>query len=152
MDKKDIALLNELQMNSNQSMKTLAGKTGLPISTIHNRIKKYQQEGIIKEYRAILDDKKIGGRITAFVMMSVDKSSKTALNEKQIAEKLSNFSFVQECHITQGTYDVILKVKLKDIDEMANHVLPELRKLEGISNIDMFISIQKTKETTLTQL
>ena len=60
MDKKDSKVLMELQRDSKRKVTSIAKDTGLPISTTHLRIKKLEDLGIIKGYRALIDHKKIG--------------------------------------------------------------------------------------------
>ena len=72
LDKKDLAILEILKHNSNLSTQNIAKKTNIPITTVHNRIKKLEKEGIIKEYSVVLDNKKIGKPIAAYILITVD--------------------------------------------------------------------------------
>ena len=69
MDDKDYAVLNVLRKNAKLSTKQIAKKTGIPITTVHNRIKKLESSGIIKGYTTILDNKLIGN-VIAFILIS----------------------------------------------------------------------------------
>ena len=67
LDNKDLAIIEVLKHNSNFSTQQISKKTGIPISTVHNRIRKLEKSGIIKEYTILLDNKKIGKPIAASI-------------------------------------------------------------------------------------
>ena len=72
MDNKDEKILELLRENSKLTTHQISKKTLIPITTIHNRIKKLEQEGIIKRYTLELDNKKLGKELAAFIHITVD--------------------------------------------------------------------------------
>ena len=75
LDNKDLKILEVLKVNSRLSTQKIAKKTLIPITTVHNRMKKLEKEGIIKGYTVILDYKKLGKPILSFILISVVYSS-----------------------------------------------------------------------------
>ena len=71
LTKKDEIILSLLKENSKFSSREMSDKTGIPITTIHNRIKRLEEEGIIRQYTAVLDSKKLGKTIQAFIQITV---------------------------------------------------------------------------------
>jgi DNA-binding Lrp family transcriptional regulator len=71
LDKKDLQILELLKRDSKLTTSKIAKKTLIPTTTIHNRIKKLEKSGIIKNYTLNLDWKKLGKNITAFILVSV---------------------------------------------------------------------------------
>ncbi|MEM3703752.1 MAG: winged helix-turn-helix transcriptional regulator, partial [Candidatus Bathyarchaeia archaeon] len=70
LDEKDLAILALLQDNCRMTAKEIAQKIGSPITTVFAKIKRMEQLEIIKEYRAILNHKKLDFGVTAFILAS----------------------------------------------------------------------------------
>ncbi len=81
-----------------------------------------EELGIIKEYRAVLDPKKLGKPATAFVFASLAyPAHKEGLaSRKRITNEIANCSEVQEIHVITGDWDILIKIKGKDVDEISN--------------------------------
>ncbi len=94
----------------------LAKKINAPLSTVHFRMKKLEREGIIKYYKGEIDWKKAGFTITAFVLVSVDKSLLTKVKRTQddILKELLQVMYVREGYITTGDADLLIKVIARD--------------------------------------
>ncbi|MEM2667669.1 MAG: Lrp/AsnC family transcriptional regulator, partial [Candidatus Methanomethylicaceae archaeon] len=72
LDSIDINILRELQENCRVSYRDIANKLGISIGTIHNRIKRMKDLGIIKGFSVILDSEKMGYELTAIILIQVD--------------------------------------------------------------------------------
>ena len=89
IDEKDYAILEVLKENSGLSIQKIAKKTGIPIATVHNRIKKLKQEGIIERYTIVIDKAKLGRKMTAHVLIkTTPKSDHIVLLEKIMKHEL----------------------------------------------------------------
>jgi len=146
LDKKDIQILKILQRNSKISLKELARKVSLPVTTVFNRIRKFEQNGLIKNYRAILDPKKVGYDVTAFILVAYDASSKRS--QREVARDISKLPFVQEVHIITGEWDMLLKVRGRNSEEIGKFVLDKLREIEGVLKTVTIVVFETAKETT----
>jgi DNA-binding Lrp family transcriptional regulator len=91
LDEKDLAILNLLQKNCKMTAKEIAKKINSPITTVFAKIKRMEQQGIIKEYRAILDHKKLNFGVTAFILASF--SYRTDTRDSIITESHSRANF-----------------------------------------------------------
>ena len=138
--KKYEEILNILRENADISMKEISKRTGIPITTIHNRIKKMKEEGIIKCYRAIIDPKKLGYNVQAFVQLAVK-----GLDDEKI-KKLTSLQNVVECYVVSGPHNVIMKVNAENIDSLNNFVDSQLRTKDWISEITVEIIMNVAKE------
>lgn len=134
MDEKDKKIIAILKENSKLSTQQISKKTSIPITTVHNRIKKLEKEGIIKNYTVILDNKKIGRPIAAYILITVDYRLLRQIKKTQydLIKKLKSLELVEEAAIITGETDIITKVRVKDIDELDNFVTSYLRNIEGI--------------------
>jgi Lrp/AsnC family transcriptional regulator for asnA, asnC and gidA len=127
LDKKDQEILNILKQNAKMTTQQISRKTWTPITTIHNRIKKMEKEGIIKNYTVVLDHKKIGRMIGAYVLISVEYNK-----QYSITDQLRKNPLVEEVNMVTGSSDIIAKVRVATTDELEDFVLKYLQKLGGI--------------------
>jgi len=151
LDEKDLAILNLLQKNCKMTAKEIAKKINSPITTVFAKIKRMEQQGIIKEYRAILDHKKLNFGVTAFILASFSyrTDEETPLSQRAIAEQISKFPEVQEVHIISGDWDILIKVKDKDVDSIGRFVIDKLRTVKGIEKTLTCMVFDTPKETTV---
>ncbi len=130
LDKKDNLILKELKKNARNSTKNIAKKVKIPRVTVHDRIKKMEEKGIIKYYTAVPDYKKIGLQSTSFIFVSF--LTNTELSQRELANKISKIFGVYEIHIISGEYDLLIKVRGESLEEIGKLVLDKLRELKGV--------------------
>jgi len=151
-DEKDIEILTWLQKDCKLTAREIADKINSPITTVFAKIKRMEQQGIIKEYRAILDNKKLNFGVTAFILTSFSyrtgKNEEQTLSQRLIAEQIAKFPEVQEVHIISGDWDILIKVKEKDVDSVGKFVVDKLRTVKGIEKTLTCIVFDTPKETT----
>lgn len=150
LDEKDLRILEILQENSKVTMKELSRKIGSPITTTHSRVRKLEKEGYIRGYRAILDAKKLGIQTSAFILVSFTKN--TGIDQRRLAREISLFPEVQEVHIITGDWDILLKVKVKDVEELGRFVVDKLRQIHGVEKTYTSVVLDTIKETTKIKL
>ena len=146
IDEKDKELLSVLQEKGRATLKELSRLTGMRETTIFARIKRLEKGGIIKEYRAILDPKILGKNATAFILIKYDPSF--GFSQREVAEKISKLPEIQEVHIIAGDWDMIAKVREKDIESLGKIVLDRIREIEGVKETVSLIVFESIKETT----
>lgn len=120
LDKINRRILSILQKNSSITNSELAKTIGLAPATTLERVKKLEVSGVIKGYVALVDQKKIGKPITAFVEISMANHSATAIPE------------VLECHHVAGDKDFLLKVVTEDIETYREFALDTIKDSTGI--------------------
>ncbi|MCD6562561.1 MAG: Lrp/AsnC family transcriptional regulator [Thermoproteales archaeon] len=151
LDKKDIRILEELQNNCRVTVRELAKKVQSPITTVYSKIKRLEKEGIIKGCRAILDHKKLGLMTTAFIFISFSyelREHGRKITQREVLEKISLLPEVQEAHIITGDWDILLKVRVKNVDDLGKFVVDKLRIIEGVSRTLTSVVLDTAKETT----
>lgn len=146
LDNKDKNILDALKENSRLSTQQIAKKIFIPITTVHNRIKKLEKEGIIKKYTVILDNKKIGKQITAYVLIVVDYISlkEANLTQHQLAKKIKENPNVEEIAIVTGGTDILLKVRVSDIDELDSFITKYLRNTGGVEKTQTLVVLHES--------
>jgi len=150
LDKKDIQILRIIQRNSKITTREIARQLNIPVTTVFTRIKKLEQKGIIKEYRAILNEKKLGKSTTAFILASFSyrTQNKELLSQRELAREIAKFPEVQEVHIITGDWDLLIKVKAENVEAIGKFVIDKLRLIKGIEKTLTCVVFETEKETT----
>lgn len=147
----DIAILELIQRNCKLTTREIAEKIGAPISTVFAKIKRMEEMGVIKDYRAILNSKKVDRGTTAFILASVSygkKNDETSVPQRNLAEEIAKFPIVQEVHIITGDWDLLIKLKAENVDRVGTFVIDKLRPLQGLEKTLTSMVFETCKETT----
>jgi Lrp/AsnC family transcriptional regulator, leucine-responsive regulatory protein len=125
-DEIDWKILELLQKNSRLSFAQIGREIGLSASAVADRIERLEDVGVIKGYSVLIDPKKIGLSISAFISISLSNT-----NYKPFVNSLSNFPEMVQCSRVTGKDCLIMKFHLKDsshleklIDKLAVHGNP----------------------------
>jgi Lrp/AsnC family leucine-responsive transcriptional regulator len=151
LDEKDLAILALIQRNCKLTARQIARKIDSPITTVFAKIKRMEKLGIIKEYKAILDSKKLNASTTAYILASVSygrKNNTMLISQKDIAEEIAKFPKVQEVHIITGDWDLLIKLKAENVDTIGEFVIDKLRLVKGIEKTLTCMVFGTCKETT----
>ena len=151
IDKRDVEILKLLQNDCKMTAKEIAKKIGSPITTVYSKIKRMEELGIIKHYKAILDSKKLDKGTTAFILVSFayrPGSREKPLSQRDVAKQIAAFSEVQEVHIITGSWDILIKVRADHVDTLGKLVMDKLRTIEGVENTLSCVVYETLKETT----
>jgi len=150
LNKKDVQILRLIQRNCKLTTREIAKQVNVPITTVFSRIKKMEQNGLIKEYRAILDPKKLGKSTTAFILASFTyrTTSREILSQRELAKEIAKFAEVQEVHIITGDWDLLIKVKAESVEAIGKFVIDKLRLVKGIEKTLTCVVFETEKETT----
>jgi DNA-binding Lrp family transcriptional regulator len=130
LDEKDLEILAELKKNARASTADIARKTRIPRVTVHERIKRLKEKGVIKSFTIVTDYSKLGKSTTAFILVSYEPHQN--ITQKKLAEKLTKLDGVYEVHILAGEWDMLLKVRGKSIEEIGKLVIDKLREIGGV--------------------
>ncbi|MBO6879139.1 Lrp/AsnC family transcriptional regulator [Winogradskyella sp.] len=145
LDKIDTQILAILQKNSNRTTKSIAVELGMTTSPVFERIKKLEKEGYIKKYVAVLDNKKIGIKLTVFIGITLQGHTRSYL-EKFVTE-INNFPEIVECHRVSGNFDYLLKLIVEDIEAYETFIISKLTLLPYLGNVQSLITLSTGKET-----
>jgi Lrp/AsnC family transcriptional regulator, leucine-responsive regulatory protein len=151
LDDKDIAILLLIQENSKLTANQIAKKTNTPITTVFAKIKRMEELGIIKQYRAILAPEKLNFATAAFILASVSYGNKpdgTNITQRDVAEEIARLPDVQEVHIITGDWDLLVKVRAESVDAIGKFVVDKLRRINGLQKTLTCMVFETVKETT----
>ncbi len=140
LDDKDMKILELLKENSKLGTNQISKKLRIPITTIHNRIKKLEKEGVIKNYTIIPDYKKIGKEILGYILVTVIYMLPNGekISQEEVAKEIKNLG-AEEVSIVTGGTDIIVKVRVKDVEELNNFIIKKLRGINGVDKTQTLI-------------
>ena len=130
MNGKDEKILRILKENARASCKEISRKTGLPITTVHNRIKKLEESGVTRGYEAVIDAAQMGYTIMAFVLVKTHYKGED-FSQKKILEKVVSVKGVEYAHAITGEADILLRVHARDIPDL-NRITEDIGSIDGI--------------------
>ena len=149
VDDKDRQILRLLQEDMTKSYKAIAGELGIPVTTVYNRVKKMEENEVILGYKPVLDAVKLGLPTTSFLLITMrfKDPKNNPLNINAIAMKIAAYENVQEVHIVAGDWDILVKLKTKNVQEIGYFINKKLRYIEGVEKCLSSISFSTQKET-----
>ncbi|MBE0649689.1 MAG: Lrp/AsnC family transcriptional regulator [Bacteroidales bacterium] len=131
IDEIDTKILNLLQQNSRITIRELSEKLFLSSTPIHERIKKLEKDGIIKQYITLLDPKKINKDLVIYVSVNLVKHTKEAVDK--FMTDVNKLDQVLECYYISGNSDFLLKVYCTGMDEYHRFLTDSFSVIENIS-------------------
>ena len=146
MDAIDKKILMLLQQNAKLNTKEIATKIGLTLTPTYERIKKIEESGYIKSYRAVLDRKKINKNTLVYCQVVLFKHQKRLIED--FTHKVLSYPEVLECHHVSGNFDFLLKVLVQDMDEFQEFINNKLSVVDYISTIHSSFVMKAIKEDT----
>jgi DNA-binding Lrp family transcriptional regulator len=149
VDDKDRQILRLLQEDMTKSYKAIAGELGIPVTTVYNRVKKMEENKMILGYKPILDPVKLGLSTTSFLLITMrfKDPKNNPLNINAIATEIAAYGNVQEVHIVAGDWDILVKLKTNNVQEIGDFINKKLRYIEGVEKCLSSISFSTQKET-----
>ncbi|HVO36857.1 MAG TPA: Lrp/AsnC family transcriptional regulator [Candidatus Acidoferrum sp.] len=151
LDEKDLTILALIQKDCKLTAREIAKKIDSPITTVFAKIKRMEELKIIREYRAILDPKKLNCKTTAFILASVTygvKNGEKPFSQRDRAAEIAKFPEVQEVHIITGDWDLLIKLRAESVDSIGQFVIDKLRFIKGIEKTLTCMIFETCKETT----
>lgn len=140
LDKLDLQIIQEMMQSSEISYAELGKKLFVSAGTIHVRIKKMQDTGIIKGSNMKVDLKNLGYDVIAFIGIYLEKSSLYDVVKKE----LQKIPEIVRLNYTTGNYSMFAEIVCKDIQELRFVLHDELQKIKGIERTETFISLEES--------
>ena len=139
-DKTDLLILDAMAQDSTISYAELGKKLYVSAGTIHVRIKKMQEAGIIAGSRFDVDFKKLGFDVTAFVGIYLEKSSMY----DRVAKELQSIPEIVRANYTTGNYSMFIEIICRDMNGLRRVLHDDLQKIKGIERTETIISLEES--------
>ncbi|WML36876.1 Lrp/AsnC ligand binding domain-containing protein [Clostridium sp. OS1-26] len=137
LDDLDLQILDILIKDSRTPFLEIARQCHVSGGTIHVRMKKMEDMGIIKGTKLIVDNSKLGYDVCCFIGIYLDK----ARSFNFVLDQLKLVKEIVELHYTTGQYSIFVKVICKNITDLQNLLMNKIQSVEGIQSTDTFISL-----------
>lgn len=138
-------LLTILQRNARTSIEDMARELSLSPADVAERIEKYEKSGVIRGYRALInDDVTANDRVTAVIEVRVQPEREGGFDH--IARRISGFDEVVNMYLMSGKYDLLLFVEGKNLREVASFVSERLATLNGVLSTGTHFMLKTYKE------
>lgn len=140
LDKLDLQIIQEMMEDAEVSYADLGKKLFVSGGTIHVRIKKLEEMGVVKGKKLSVDLKELGYDVIAFIGIYLEKSSLY----DSVAKELKKVPQIVRLNYTTGNYSMFAEVVCKDIKQLRYVLHDELQKIKGIERTETFISLEES--------
>jgi Lrp/AsnC family transcriptional regulator for asnA, asnC and gidA len=138
-DDLDISILKMLMHNANTPYTDIARELNVSGGTIHVRMKKMQEAGIVQGARLIVRPSSLGFDITAFLGIYLERASVY----KEVQEMLESIPEVVELHYTTGAYNMFAKIICKNTEHLREVLHDKLQRVSGVQRTETLISLEE---------
>jgi Lrp/AsnC family transcriptional regulator for asnA, asnC and gidA len=140
IDKLDLQIIQQLTRDASISYAEIGKKLFVSAGTIHVRIKKLLEAGIITGMQFSVDLKKLGYDVIAFIGIYLEKSSLY----DSVAKELQKIPEIVRMNYTTGNYSIFAEIVCKDIVQLRKVLHDDLQKIKGIERTETFISLEES--------
>jgi DNA-binding Lrp family transcriptional regulator len=145
LDPKDLAILKLLQQNARVTVKEISEKVHLSTTPVHERIKRMEESGVIKQYVTLVDAEKVNKGLTVICYVSLKQHSKTA--GTKFIQSILEMPEVVECYNISGEFDFMLKIVAENMNSYYDFHVNRLGEIENMGNIQSVFVMGVIKQT-----
>jgi Lrp/AsnC family transcriptional regulator, leucine-responsive regulatory protein len=145
LDAKDLSILKLLQQNARITVKEISDKIHLSTTPVHERIKRMEDNGVIKQYATLVDHAKVKKGLMVICYVSLKQHSKNA-GDKFI-KTIHELNEVIECYNISGEFDFMLKVVAENMDAYYDFHVNKLSQAENMGKVQSVFVMGVIKQT-----
>jgi Lrp/AsnC family transcriptional regulator for asnA, asnC and gidA len=145
IDNTDLKILEILMQDAKRPYTEVARKVNVSQGTVHVRMNKMEEAGILEKTTLRINYAKLGYDITAFIGIYLEKS---ALYDKVLA-KLKDIPEITSIHYTTGNYSMFLKIHCRDTNHLKEVLHDKMQQVEGIERTETMISLEESLDRNL---
>jgi len=147
LDEKDLAILRLLQNNARITVKEVADQIHLSTTPVHERIKRLESTGVIKQYATLIDGTKVKKGLMVICYVSLNQHSKKTGG--QFIRLINELPEVVECYSISGEFDFMLKIVTEDMNSYYHFHVNKLSQAENIGQVQSVFIMGVVKQTHL---
>ncbi|MEO9806334.1 MAG: Lrp/AsnC ligand binding domain-containing protein [Reichenbachiella sp.] len=140
IDEVDLKILSHLMLDAKTPYTEIAKKVYVSGGTVHVRMKKMEELGVVKGTTLQLDYSKLGFDVTCFLGIYLQKSSLYDI----VVEKLKDIPEIVKIHYTTGNYNIFIKIHCRDTNHLREVLHDKIQKVDGIDRTETFISLDES--------
>lgn len=145
LDRIDRRILDILQRNGRISMTELAGEVGLSASPCTERVKRMERAGVISGYNARVNPEALGKTLLVFVEIKLATKSGDVFDS--VRKELLHMPEVMECHLVSGSFDYLVKFRLRGMKEYRHLLGDILKRLPVAAESHSYVVMEEVKES-----
>lgn len=145
LDPKDYEILRLLQGNAKLTIREIAAQVHLSPTPTHDRIKRLEKNGVIKQYAALLDNRKVNKGIMVICQISLKEHNKRVGQE--FIDAIMQFTEVTECYNISGDFDFMLKILTESMESYHDFSVNKLSEISCIAQTKSIFVMGTIKET-----
>ena len=134
LDDTDRAILRELQQNARTPFSEIARRIDMSSATVHDRVKRMEEEGVIRGYHAAVEPAALDLDIEAYVGLRLEQGG-----AKAVLERLESVDAVQEVVLLTGEWDAMMHVVAESTEQLRELMFERLADIEGIDRTQTMI-------------
>lgn len=147
LDRTDRRILEAMQRNARISNLELAEAVGLSPTPCSRRVKRLESSGIIKAHVTLLDQSKLGLKLTAYISISMDRH--TPERFEAFEAEVVQYPEVMECSVVTGqSADYLLKAVVPDMEYYEKFLLGKLTRIDGVSGVHSSFELRRVVQRT----
>lgn len=140
IDDVDLKILSHLMLDAKTPYTEIAKKVYVSGGTVHVRMKKMEELGVVKGTTLQLDYSKLGFDVTCFLGIYLQKSSLY----DTVVDKLRGIPEIVKIHYTTGNYNIFIKIHCRDTNHLREVLHDKIQKVDGIDRTETFISLDES--------
>lgn len=145
LDDKDLAILRLLQNNAKITVKEISQEIHLSTTPVHERIKRMEDSGIIKQYVTLVDQSRVNKGLTVFCYVSLKEHNKKT--GSKFIQLIRGLNEVTECYNISGEYDFMLKIIVENMDAYYDFHVNKLGQVENMGHLQSIFVMGIIKHT-----
>lgn len=145
LDEKDMAILRQLQQNAKATISDIAKAVHLSTTPVHDRIKRMEQDGVIKHYATLLDLSKVNKSLMVICYVSLKEHNKNA--GSKFIKRILELPEVVECYSISGDFDFMLKVIASNMETYYDFHVNKLSQADNVGHIQSVFVMGVVKDT-----
>ncbi|MFA5039130.1 MAG: Lrp/AsnC family transcriptional regulator [Candidatus Omnitrophota bacterium] len=143
-------ILEILQKDARTTPQEIAKLTRIKVDEVKKRIRKYEKEGIILGYRAVINKELVKDKDSEVrALIEVKVAPQKDLGFDHVADRIFSFPEVKSCYLLSGTYDLLLVVEGRDLKTVSRFVSEKLSPMENVRGTVTHFLLKKYKEDGL---
>jgi Lrp/AsnC family transcriptional regulator for asnA, asnC and gidA len=148
LDTIDIKIIELLCKDSSASLADIAEELGVSASTVHKRINQLKDNNIIERFTILFDPSILNLRTVAFVGIELERDALMGKKKEEVVNSLSNIPYVMEIHETLAPFDLILKLRTRNVEKLRS-VITSIAAIDGIMATNTILTTNRILERFL---
>ena len=145
LDEFDRGIIAALQEDARMPVASVADRVALSATPVSRRIKRLEDDGLIQGYAAVLDARKLGFELNAYVLINLETHSDANIGSFESAIQAN--PYVIACHAVTGDMDYLVHVIARDVEHLSAITLKMLLRIPGVRDVKSIIVLETVKQS-----